>query len=194
MTTDVVTTRATPADVIQRTRQLWLNGERIHLASLSEELNIGRATLFRWVGSKDLLMGEALWSLYDSLRQDAINQTPGQGVDYVVGVFRYINSVLLHSEPLRRFIHDDPEYALKILMSSQSTLHSRTVKANTRVLEEQVAAGFIHPPMNLESLSYFMVRLAESCLYADIIGGREPRDEELEDACTAVRILLGGKA
>lgn len=47
--------------------------------------------------------------------------------------------------------------------------------------------------MNIQSLSYFMVRIAESCLYSDIIGGREPRDEELEDACTAVRILLGGK-
>lgn len=193
MTADATTIRATPADVIRHARRLWLKGERIHLASLSEELNIGRATLFRWIGNKDLLMGEALWSLYDALRQDAINHTAGQGVDYVVGVFRYINSVLLHSEPLRRFIHDDPEYALKILTSSQSTLHSRTVEANTRILREQVAAGHIHPPMNLESLSYFMVRLAESCLYADIIGGREPRDEELEDACTAVRILLGGK-
>lgn len=192
MTADAITTRATPEDVIRRARRLWLKGERIHLASLSEELNIGRATLFRWVGSKDLLMGEALWSLYDSLRQDAINHTSGLGVDYVVGVFRYINSVLLHSEPLRRFIHEDPEYALKILTSSQSPLHSRTVEANTQILKEQVAAGFIQPPMNVESLSYFMVRLAESCLYSDIICGREPRDEELEDACTAVRILLGG--
>jgi len=194
VTADVSTTRATPADVVRHARRLWLKGERIHLASLSEELHIGRATLFRWIGNKDLLMGETLWSLYDSLRQDAIAQTSGHGVDYVVGVFRHINSVLLHSEPLRRFVHDDPEYALKILTSSRSTLHSRTVEANTRILEEQVAAGYIQPPMNLESLSYFMVRLAESCLYADIIGGREPRDEELEDACTAVRILLGGKA
>ncbi|MDL0431928.1 QsdR family transcriptional regulator [Marinobacter sp. TBZ242] len=193
MAADVITTRATPADVIRRARRLWLKGERIHLASLSEELSIGRATLFRWIGNKDLLMGEVFWSLYDSLRQDAISQTPGQGVDYVVGVFRHINSVLLHSEPLRRFVHDDPEYALRILTSSQSTFHSRTIEANTRILKEQVDAGFIHPPMNLESLSYFMVRLAESCLYSDIICGREPRDEELEDACTAVRILLGGK-
>ncbi|TNE76131.1 MAG: transcriptional regulator, partial [Gammaproteobacteria bacterium] len=67
-------------------------------------------------------------------------------------------------------------------------------EANTRTLRDQVASGYIDPPMNIESLSYFMVRLAESCLYSDIIGGREPRDEELEDACTAVRILLGGKA
>ncbi|TGX51651.1 QsdR family transcriptional regulator [Marinobacter orientalis] len=194
MAADLSSTRATPEDVVRHARRLWLKGERIHLASLSEELNIGRATLFRWIGNKDLLMGEVLWSLYDSVRQDAIRHTSGHGVDYVVGVFRYINSILLHSQPLRRFIHDDPEYALKMLTSSRSTLHSRTVEANTRMLKEQVAAGYIQPPMNLESLSYFMVRLAESCLYADIIGGREPRDEELEDACTAVRILLGGKA
>ena len=65
---------------------------------------------------------------------------------------------------------------------------------NTRMLKDQVAAGHIKPPMNIFSLSYFMIRLAESCLCSDIIAGREPREAELEDACTAVRILLGGKA
>ncbi|WP_312846289.1 QsdR family transcriptional regulator [Marinobacter arenosus] len=192
--TEKTTTRATPADAFKRARRMWLKGERIHLASLSDELNIGRATLFRWVGNKDLLIGEVLWSLYEPLRLEALSSTPGQGVDFVVGVYRRINSTILHFEPLRRFINQDPEYALKILTSSQSTLHSRTVEANTRILKDQVASGYISPPMNIESLSYFMVRLAESCLYSDIIGGREPRDEELEDACTAVRILLGGKA
>lgn len=192
--TDKTTTRATPADAFRKARRMWLKGERIHLASLSAELNIGRATLFRWVGNKELLLGEVLWSLYEPLRLEALGNTPGQGVEFVVGVYRHINSTLLHSEPLRRFIHEDPEYALKILTSSQSTIHSRTVEANTRTLKDQVAQGHISPPMRVESLSYFMVRLAESCLYSDIINGREPRDEELEDACTAVRILLGGKA
>ncbi|KAA1174350.1 transcriptional regulator [Marinobacter salinexigens] len=188
------TMRATPADAFKRARRMWLKGERIHLASLSDELNIGRATLFRWVGNKDLLIGEVLWSLYEPVRLQALSSTPGEGVDFIVGVYRQINSTILHFEPLRRFIHQDPEYALRILTSSQSTLHSRTVEANTRTLRDQVASGYIDPPMNIESLSYFMVRLAESCLYSDIIGGREPREEELEDACTAVRILLGGKA
>ncbi|MFL1454716.1 QsdR family transcriptional regulator [Marinobacter sp. GN3S48] len=192
--TEKTTTRATPADALRRARKLWLKGERIHLASLSAELNIGRATLFRWVGNKDLLMGEVLWSLYEPLRLEALSITPGQGVDFVVGVYRHVNSTLLHSEPLRRFIREDPEYALKILTSSQSTIHSRAVEANTRTLRDQIASGYINPPLNVNSLSYFMVRLAESCLYSDIINGREPRDEELEDACTAVRILLGGKA
>jgi AcrR family transcriptional regulator len=173
---------------------MWLKGERIHLASLAAELNIGRATLFRWVGNKDLLLGEVLWSIYEPLRLEALDATPGEGVDFVVGVYRHINSTILHFGPLRHFINQDPEYALKILTSSQSTLHSRTVEANTDTLKEQIALGHITPPMNVDSLSYFMVRLAESCLYSDIINGREPREEELEDACTAVRILVGGKA
>ena len=192
--TEKTTTRATPADAFRRARRMWLKGERIHLASLSAELNIGRGTLFRWVGNKDLLLGEVLWSLYEPLRLEALNATPGNGVDFVVGVYRHINSTLLHSEPLRRFIREDPEYALKILTSSQSTLHSRTVEANTRTLRDQIAGGHINPPLNVNSLSYFMVRLAESCLYSDIINGREPREEELEDACTAVRVMLGGTA
>jgi len=187
------TTKPTPADAFKRARRMWLKGERIHLVSLSDELNIGRATLFRWVGNKDLLIGEVLWSLYEPLRQEALAITPGHGIDFVVGVYRHINSTVLHFEPLRRFIHEDPEYALKILTSSQSTLRARKVEANTQILRDQVARGYITPPMNIESLSYFMVRLAESCLYSDILGGREPREEELEDACTAVRILLGGK-
>lgn len=188
------TARATPADAFRQARRLWLKGERIHLASLADQLGIGRATLFRWVGNKDLLMGEILWSLYEPVRQEALDTNSGQGVEFVVGVYRHINSTILHFGPLRRFIHQDPEYALKILTSSQSPLHTRTVDANTQLLEKQVEAGHIDPPMAIESLSYFMIRLAESCLYSDIIAGREPRDEELEDACTAVRILLGGKA
>lgn len=184
--------KSTPVDAFQKARQHWLKSERIHLASLAEELNIGRATLFRWVGNKDLLLGEVLWSLYDPLREKVMAQTPGQGVDYIVEVYRRINRTLLSASPLRNFIGQDPEYALRILTSSSSTIHSRVVKANTRMLRDQMTAGQLNPPMKTESLSYFMVRLAESCLYSDVICGRPPRLEELEEACTAVQILLGG--
>lgn len=186
--------RATPADAFERARHHWLRGERIHLAALAEELGIGRATLFRWVGSKELLLGEVFWALYSPLRVDAEALTPGSGVDYVVGVYRHINSVLLNSRPLRRFIHQDPEYALRILTSASAPLHSRVVDANMAMLQSQIDRGALSPPMKTDSLSYFMVRLAESCLYSDIIAGRPPRQEELDEACKAVRILLGGSA
>ena len=75
---------------------MWLKGERIHLAPLADELGIGRATLFRWVGNKDLLIGEILWSLYEPLWRQAMAETPGNGVDYIVGVYRRTNSAILH--------------------------------------------------------------------------------------------------
>ncbi|ENO14883.2 transcriptional regulator [Marinobacter nanhaiticus D15-8W] len=187
-------TRATPDDAFRKARDQWLKGERIHLASLAEELNIGRATLFRWVGNKDLLLGEILWSLYAPLRDRARREVQGQGIDYIVGVYHRINAALLNDTALRRFIGEDPEYALRILTSTSSTLHSRVVQSNTRLLWEQIDGGYLkQPAMKTESLSYFMVRLAESCLYSDVICGREPQEEELEEACKAVRILLGGQ-
>ncbi|MAA65870.1 MAG: transcriptional regulator [Alteromonadaceae bacterium] len=184
--------RATPDDAFRKAREHWLKGRKIHLASLAEELNIGRATLFRWVGNKDLLLGDVLWSLYDPIRKSALSETPGEGIDYVVGVYRTINLTLLNAEPVRRFISHDPEYALRILTSASSTVHSRTVNANTQLLRSEQDKGRLKLPMKLESLSYFMVRLAESCLYSDVICGREPQLEELEESCKAVRILLGG--
>src|SRR5690554_7711404 len=89
---------------------MWLKGEKISLAALADDLHIGRATLFRWVGNRDLLIGEILWSLYEPLYKEARAQTPGHGVDYVVGVFRHINMTILHFSPLRKFLHQDPEY------------------------------------------------------------------------------------
>lgn len=183
--------KATPTDAFRKARRQWLKGERIHLASLAEELNIGRATLFRWVGNKELLLGELLWSLYEPLLNETMDHTPGEGTDYVVGVYRTVNLTLLQSEPLRNFISQDPEYALRILTSASSTLHGRVVEANHGLLRDQVAHGHLQPPLNTDSLAYFMVRLAESCLYSDVINGRAPRQEELEEACQAVRILLG---
>ncbi|WP_202980269.1 QsdR family transcriptional regulator [Marinobacter fonticola] len=188
------TTRATPDDAFRKARDHWLKGERIHLASLAVELNIGRATLFRWVGNKDLLLGEILWSLYAPLRERARRKVSGNGIEHVVGVYHRINATLLNDAALRRFISQDPEYALRILTSASSTIHNRVVQANTRMLWEQIDAGHLkQPAMKTESLSYFMVRLAESCLYSDVICGREPQEEELEEACKAVRILLGGQ-
>lgn len=185
---------ATPEDAFSRARRIWLNGERLHLADLAKDLGIGRATLFRWVGNKDLLLGDILWSLYAPIRASVVASVPGTGVDYIVEVYRRITIELVRARPLRDFIKQDPEHALRVLTSSASTMHGRVVEANTLMIQDQIDKGYLErPPMRVESLSYFMVRLAESCLYSDVIIGREPNIEEVEEACLAVKILLGGK-
>lgn len=185
---------ATPEDAFNRARRIWLKGERLHLAELAEDLGIGRATLFRWVGNKDLLLGDILWSLYIPIRSSIVASTPGTGIDYIVEVYRRVNIALITAKPLQKFVKQDPEHALRVLTSTASTMHGRVVEANTLMIQDQIDQGYLtKPPMRVESLSYFMVRLAESCLYSDVILGREPNLEEVEEACMAVKILLGGK-
>ena len=87
----------------------------------------------------------------------------------------------------------DGQYALSIISSKNSTFHSRMVELNTELLQQEVDRGAIKPYMSIDSMSYFMVRIGESCTFSEVILDQEPDLDQLEDACKAVRILLGGK-
>ncbi|MGB3623233.1 MAG: QsdR family transcriptional regulator [Ketobacter sp.] len=187
-------TRATPMDAFALARQYWLDCQKLNLGAIAEELGVSRATLFRWIGNKDLLMGEIIWSAYKPTVLTARQNCPGEGVDYVVNVFRAVNHAVFGSAPLRHFLQADGQYALSILSSRSSTFHARMVEINTDLLIQEVDKGMINPSMKVESLSYFMVRIGESCTFSEMIMGQKPDLSQLEDACTAVRILLGGSS
>lgn len=185
--------KATPMDAFDLARKYWLDCKKLNLGAIAEELNVSRATLFRWIGNKDLLMGEIIWSVYKPTVYSARQTCPGEGVDYVVNVFRSVNQMIYDSKPLRHFLHSDGQYALSILSSKNSPFHGRLVKLNTELLSNEVQKGTLKPSMNIDSLSYFMVRIGESCTYSEMITGQESDMAQLEDACTAIHILLGGK-
>ncbi|MCG8534715.1 MAG: transcriptional regulator [Pseudomonadales bacterium] len=185
--------KATPMDAFLLAKKYWLNCQRLNLGSMAEELGVSRATLFRWIGNKDLLMGEIIWSVYKPTVLYARQECKSQGVDYVVDVFREVNIQILNSKPLRHFLVSDGQYALSIISSKNSTFHSRMVELNTELLQQEVDRGAIKPYMSIDSMSYFMVRIGESCTFSEVILDQEPDLDQLEDACKAVRILLGGK-
>ena len=122
-----------------------------------------------------------------------MSQADGKGADYMVDVFRQVSLLIMKSEPLRQFISQDPAYALRVLTSKDSTIHARVVTLNTELLQEQIKARRVKPPLSVDSLSYFMVRLGESCIYSEMISGVKPDARQLEEACIAIHILLGGK-
>src|SRR5260370_7125606 len=55
--------RATPLDAFKLARRQFIAGQRVEMQRLAEELGVSRVTLHRWVGSRDQLLGEVLWSL-----------------------------------------------------------------------------------------------------------------------------------
>lgn len=55
--------RPTPLDALRLARRQFQAGDRIDMQSLAAQLGVDRATLYRWVGSREHLLAEVLWSL-----------------------------------------------------------------------------------------------------------------------------------
>lgn len=181
--------RPTPLDALALAQKQWLEHQRINMNELAEELGVNRATLFRWVGNREVFYADVIWSLVEPVYADIRANTKGKGIDYVCNIFDNIFKRFSASGRLKAFIQLDPEFAMRILTSKQSPIQTRTVLLIQAVLEEQVATGDLAPPMSINSLAYILVRLVESFLYADVVSGRQP---DWDAAYTAIRLLVGG--
>jgi AcrR family transcriptional regulator len=186
--------RPTPLTAFREARRWWLKGRRLNLSALAEELGVGRATLMRWVGNKELLIGEIIWSLYKQLFDEAVaraDQRPElTGVDYLATIYYDLNVEIMQAQPLRRFLQDDPRFGLQVLTSNVNPLQQRLVDTWRDLLDQQVAAGHIAPAMKTDDLAYFIIRIGEGTVYSDFICDREP---DPVPANTAFRLLLTGR-
>lgn len=167
----------------------WVKGERVEVGAVAEELGVNRATVFRWVGSRELLLGEVIWQRFAAIWRDAAAE--GVGADYAADFTRRLMESALESTPLRRFIAQDPEYALRLLTSKTSTVQARIIEAVGALLREHAEAGHIAPALSIEDLAYAIVRIVESCLYSDQITGRKPN---IAVTCEVIRILAAARS
>jgi AcrR family transcriptional regulator len=180
--------RPTPLDALALARREWLAHARLDMGGLARELGISRATLYSWVGSRERLIGEVLWSFADDGLRQAQEEARGSGGDYVVDVFRRFIHLNASFVPLRRFIERDPELALRVLTSKSSPVQERMIAAARALIAEQVDAGALQPALDLDTLAYTLIRVAESFLYSDVITGSEPDVDKAVDVAAA---LLG---
>lgn len=179
--------QATPVDALKLGRKRWREGERIQLGSVAQELGINRATLFRWVGNKELFLGEVIWSYCQKMFEDILERAPGKGSDYVIYVCEQLVSEMMASEPLSVFIRQDPEYAIRILTSKSSIVQSRFIVAMADMIRQQLEISDWSPPIVPDDLAYLLVRIGESFLYGDVISGQIT---DRRHTSTAFRLLV----
>jgi hypothetical protein len=182
--------RVTPLDLYQLARRDWLAGERIDIGALAARLDIGRATAFRWVGSRDLLLGEILWSLCDELMQDTAARQRGRGAQRVAAICESAIRALVAFEPLRRFVRSDPEYAVRLLTSKLGPVQARAIERVRDLLQYETDRGALSPPLPIDTLAYLIVRLCESFIYAEATSDQQI---DVADAGLAIELLLSGK-
>ncbi len=182
--------RATPLDLYQLARRDWLAGERIDIGALAARLNIGRATAFRWVGSRDLLLSEILWSLCDELMTATATTQRGRGAHRVAAICEAAIRALVDFEPLRRFVRSDPEYAVRLLTSKLGPVQGRAIERVRGLLQHEADRGALMLPLAVDTLAYLIVRLCESFVYADATSEQQV---DVADAGLAIELLLSGR-
>ena len=191
MIEDEAPSKVTVLDVFELAKSKWLDGERLDIGKLAEELGVGRATVFRWVGSKEQLYGEIISAAFAQTLEWARRASSGTGAKFLTEITRNLLRALLTSQPLRRFVQQDPEFAMRVVMSSSSPVEHRVISAVRGLIDAEVASGHLAPAMDTQSLAYVIVRIAESFLYRDVITGEQP---DHETATKAIGLLFTAQA
>src|SRR5258708_18716393 len=71
--------RPTALEAFKLARRQFIRGDRIEMRALATELGVSRVTLHRWVGTRDDLLGEVIWSLAEPTIRDARTATRARG-------------------------------------------------------------------------------------------------------------------
>jgi AcrR family transcriptional regulator len=180
--------RAEPIDAFELARERFLAGERLDMQQLAAELGLHRTTLYRWVGTRDRLVGEILWSMAEPALREAVESAGrARGAERIARAVEHYLTGSLRAPFMRRFLEEEPELALRVLTTKEGLIQARSAEFVQRLLEEEIERGALDPPMPAGDLGYLIVRIGESFLYTDVITGGEPAPEK---AAQAVRALL----
>src|SRR4051812_26893271 len=178
-----VTQRPTPLEAFLRARKRFQSSERVDMSALAHELGVSRVTLYRWVGSRDRLRVEVIWSLarrtLDNIEAAADDGGPEKVVRMVT---RFLEDVI--SNPgMQRWLAEEGESAMRLLTRASNGFQPRLVDAMHDLLTEEA----VDLPVDLREVAYVIVRLIESYTYLDLITGERPDASRAEPI---LRLLL----
>jgi AcrR family transcriptional regulator len=181
---------ASRTDVLRLVGEQYLAGQRVDITLVASSLGLGRATIYRWFGSREALIAEVIAGQLEALVAARRRVVRRRGAVGLLEVFDLVNRSLARSSALRTFLEQETGAALRLLTSSSGAVQQRSVACVQSLIEAEAAAGHYDPPADPATLAYAIVRLAEAFLYNDAavgIRGDHRRLREVEAALLGVR-------
>lgn len=156
---------ATREEVLEVARSYWLDCRRIDMQAIAAECGVGRATLYRWFGSREGLIAEAMMLVFEKRVGDARAVVGGRGGGALLDTFGMIYRGLAEAPHIRTFIERERAVALPLMTSSQGPVHPRIVELIRDMIDAEVERGDYRAPTDTTTLAYVIVRLSEALLF-----------------------------
>jgi AcrR family transcriptional regulator len=178
------TPRATVATAFRAACRWFLEGRRLDISALADEVGVSRVTMHRWVGTRDDLLTEVMWHLtsrtIDHLQADIDAEGISPRTPELLG--RYIDAVA-RTTGVQRLQREEPEAFLRLCTTGASTFQQRIVGRVAELLAADRAAGHIAVDLEIEELAFATVRLLEAYAHAPSLTGKAA------DPVLATRVL-----
>jgi AcrR family transcriptional regulator len=179
---------ASRQDAVSLARRRFLAGERIDVQAIARELGLARATMHRWFGTREQLIGEVVADLGVRRLRALRAGIPGQGAGALLAGFDAFNREVATAPGLRSLIAHEQELALRILTAGNGLVQPRLIATVRELIEAELLDPDFAPAADPDVLAYAIVRLAEAFLYNDAVIGLRGDTERLRQLEAA---LLG---
>lgn len=181
---DRVAPKVTPKMAFERASELFVEGARLDMAALAQDLGVARATLYRWTGDRDRLLSEIVWFHLDTLITVILQRADGRGATRLRNaVTRYID-VIANAPAMRGFIVNEGESAVRMVTALNGPVRPKLVDRLTEVIEG--TEGYT-PPAPPAVLADGIVALGERYLHN---GGDPSLNPDPATARTIIGLLL----
>jgi AcrR family transcriptional regulator len=168
---------ATREQVLDSALHRYLRGRRVDIQAIAAELGLGRATVHRWFGTREALIGEVIVLASTPVLERARAKAGDTGGAALLETFDRFNRDLAEAPALSQFVEAEREAALRIITSRNGIVQPRMVAMITELIDEEVRTGAYEPPVEPSVLGYAIVRLAEAFLFNDAaLGSRGDLD------------------
>jgi AcrR family transcriptional regulator len=174
--------------VLALATERFLAGERVDMQGIARDLGLARATMHRWFGTRETLLGEMIGELAEKRIALVRSQATGEGARVLLACCDRFNRNVSATKGLGVWLVQEQERALRILTSSAGLVQPRVVAMVERLIDDEIKADLYVPIVAPQTLAYAIVRLGESFLYNDAMFGIRGDTQRLREVQAA---LLG---
>jgi AcrR family transcriptional regulator len=161
---EAVGRRPSALDAFLAARRRFVAGERVDMTALAVQLGVNRVTLYRWVGSREQLLVEVVWSLARATLDRLEAAHRGQGRDVAI-LTAFLDATITHPG-MQRWLAEEGESAMKLLTRHETDFQPRLIAAVETLVDPD--------DPDRHEVAYALVRVIESYTYLDLITGEAP--------------------